>query len=335
MTSTDPADRPHTGQPADLPADLGDSPRVPAGLSDADATDADGTAAYDSSLSDPEAQAAAGYDPEFLAVRVPLPGSGGREVRDLPYVHFSVLLDPARRLPALTAVNIDGADPVDLERGDDWHLDERIPESEQAGPEIYARNDLDRGHQVRRRDPVWGEPSVASRANLDTFTYTNCAPQAAEFNQSKELWLGLEDQVLTYADAHRLRVSVFTGPVLQPDDAPYRGIRIPRLFYKIVVWAVDRGAALRAAGYVLDQSPQLDGIDLEAAFAQTHEAGDPPPLGPYRTFQVPIRDIAELTRLELAQLAAVDSLQTVPTVQPPDGVRFGWVPLTENDQLTF
>ena len=45
-----------------------------------------------------------------------------------------VLLDPERRLAAATAVNIDGAQLVDLERGDDWHLDPRVPADEQAGP---------------------------------------------------------------------------------------------------------------------------------------------------------------------------------------------------------
>ena len=111
----------------------------------------------------PEAAAALGYDPGFLAVQVPLPGPGPRAVRELPYAHFTVLLDPLRRLAALTAVNVDGASLVDLERGDDWHLDERLPADEQCGPEVYARNDLDRGHLVRRRDPVWGTPAIASR----------------------------------------------------------------------------------------------------------------------------------------------------------------------------
>ena len=35
---------------------------------------------------------------------------------------------------------------------------------------------------------------------------------------------------------------------------------------------------------------------------------DVPPLGPFRTFQTPIRDIAELTGLDLDQLIAVDRM---------------------------
>ena len=102
---------------------------------------------------------------------------------------------------------------------DDWHLDERVPADEQAGPELYARNDLDRGHLVRRRDPVWGADAEARQANYDTFSYANAAPQAADFNQSKELWNGLEDHVLAYAETNELRLSVFTGPVFADDDA--------------------------------------------------------------------------------------------------------------------
>jgi endonuclease G len=283
----------------------------------------------------PEAASALGYDPGFLAVQVPLPDTGGRTVRELPYAHFTVLLDPARRLAALTAVNVDGASLVDLERGDDWHLDERAPADEQCGPEVYARNDLDRGHLVRRRDPVWGTPAVASRANLDTFTYTNAAPQAAGFNQSAELWLGLEDFVLRYATVHQQRLTVLTGPVLGPDDPTYRGVQLPLRFWKIAAWATRDGAALQTAGYLLDQSPELDDADLERAELRARDAGDLPPLGPFRTFQVPVRDIEALTGLEIAQLAEADSLQVVPTIQPPSGLPAGWVPLESAEQLTF
>ena len=248
--------------------------------------------------------ATSGYDPTFLSraaspADVPLPGAA-QPVRVLDYTHFTVLLDPERRLAAATAVNIDGAALIDVARADDWHLDPRVPPSEQAGAELYARNDLDRGHLVRRRDPVWGDDAV--RANSDTFVYTNAAPQAAVFNQSKELWSGLEDFVLENAETFDRRLSVFTGPVFGADDPPYRGVRIPRLFWKIAAWS--NGSGLRASGYVLDQRPQLDDIDLATATALA--VGEPPPLGPFRTFQVPVSDIAELTGLAIDALVAAD-----------------------------
>ncbi len=45
----------------------------------------------------------------------------------------------------------------------------------QCGDELYIDNDLDRGHLVRRRDPVWG--NSAEEANKDTFYFTNASPQ--------------------------------------------------------------------------------------------------------------------------------------------------------------
>ncbi|MFC5931625.1 DNA/RNA non-specific endonuclease [Cryobacterium melibiosiphilum] len=160
-----------------------------------------------------------GYNTDFLDVPLPLPvPPAGTLIRELAYTHFTVLLDPARRLAIATGVNIDGDQLVTVDRANDWHLDSRIPTYEQAGEALYARNNLDRGHLVRRLDPVWGDKTTALRANYDTFAYTNAAPQAATFNQSKELWLGLEDHVLTCARTNGNRISVFTAPVLSAQD---------------------------------------------------------------------------------------------------------------------
>lgn len=244
----------------------------------------------------------AGYDPAFLAVSVPLPRPlGDDDIHNLTYPRFTVLLDPVRRLAAVTAVNIDGASLQDLPRAGEWRLDPRVPDDEQAGSTVYAANDLDRGHLVRRRDPGWGTVAEARRAMEATFFYTNAAPQASAFNQSKELWLGLEDHVLAYAGATRQRISVFTAPVLAPDDPPYRGIRIPRRFFKVAAWATDgeRMPRLSAAGFVLDQSEL---VDVRAGVMAV------PPLGAFRTFQVPITDIEHLAGIDLGPLTDADVL---------------------------
>jgi endonuclease G len=259
-----------------------------------------------------------GYDPAFLEVPVPLPSPAG-ESHVLDYTHFAVVLDPVRRLAVMTAVNVDGAALRDVPRGDDWRLDPRVPAGDQAGEELYAGNDLDRGHLVRRRDPVWGAEAEARRASADTFHYTNAAPQAAGFNQSRELWLGLEDHVLEHARAHRLRLTVLTAPVLADGDPVYRGIAIPQQFWKVVAWTTTEpapvtgeeapsGRLLAATAFVLDQRPQLDEIDLSEARARAAREVQPPPLGPFRTFQVPVRDVAELTGLDLGPLVAADRL---------------------------
>ncbi|GIG40270.1 DNA/RNA non-specific endonuclease [Cellulomonas phragmiteti] len=247
-----------------------------------------------------------GYDPTFLGPQVPLPVAA-QAVRELPATHFTVLLDPVRRLAAATAVNVDGRSLRDVPRDDAWYLDPRVPAADQTGPELYARNDLDRGHLVRRRDPVWGAPGVAAQANRETFAYPNAAPQASGFNQSRALWLGLEDHVLEHARVHRLRLSVLTGPVLAGDDPLYRDVLLPRRFWKVAAWALDADR-LAAAAFVLDQTPLLPATELAARTHAAAAADEPPPLGPFRTFQVPVADVAELTGLDLGPLAGADVL---------------------------
>lgn len=237
-----------------------------------------------------------GYDPEFLTTPLPLPRPANT-VRTLDYPRFTVLLDPSRRLAAVTGVNIDGSTLRDLPRAGEWRLDPRIDDDEQVGSAVYARNDLDRGHLVRRRDPGWGDVDDARAAMEATFFYPNAAPQAAGFNQSKELWLGLEDHVLEYAESTDQRVSVFTAPVLGQDDPPYRGIRIPLRFWKIAVWRA--AGSLAAAGFILDQTDLVDTRDgLLAA----------PPLGAFRTFQVPVAEIEALSGVDLGVLPDIDVL---------------------------
>lgn len=238
----------------------------------------------------------AGYDPAFLATPLPLPHPQ-QVVRTLPYRHFTVLLDPERRLAAVTAVNIDGLSLRDIPREGDWHLDPRVPDDEQAGTDVYSDNDLDRGHLVRRRDPGWGEADAARAATISTFAYPNAAPQAAVFNQSKQLWLGLEDHVLGYAESTDQRVSVFTAPVLAEGDPPYRGIRIPLRFWKVAAWQSSTGLA--CAGFVLDQTDLVD--------AASGRLGAPP-LGGFRTFQVTVSAIAGLTGIDFGDLVDADVL---------------------------
>ena len=261
---------------------------------------------------DPDYASRAGYDPGFLAEPLPLPVPGPRNAdvasAELKYHHFSVVMHRTRALALLTGVNVDGARLRPPERsGDRWVLDPRIPASEQTGEAVYRDNPLDRGHLVRRRDPAWGDTDAeAKAANDDTFHFTNAAPQHHLFNAGRTLWVGLEDYVLQNADTRDLRISVFTGPVLDPDDDPYRGVQLPRQFWKVVGMVKTTGE-LSVTGYLLSQAALLGDLPADESFSY----------GAYRTFQVPVRRIAELTGLGLEPHIAADPLERIESVPLP------------------
>ncbi|WP_044000964.1 DNA/RNA non-specific endonuclease [Hymenobacter swuensis] len=245
-----------------------------------------------------------GYTKDFLDIPVELPtlteeqrrnaakNSDTKSINDptiLPYTHFSIVMNRRRQLAYYTAVNIDGSQSQELSRGKDrWFFDSRIAESEQIGEALYSRNALDRGHLVRRLDPVWGPQ--AQRANDDTFHFTNCSPQHARFNQGQDLWQGLENYLLHTADIKNKRITVFTGPVMQEDDPLYKGVRLPLAFWKILVYV--KGENLAAAAYMLEQEQLIeDMLGREAAF----EAG---------TFRVELNEIKTRTGLDFDYLKA-------------------------------
>jgi endonuclease G len=254
-------------------------------------------------LSDEWYAGSTGYDEAFLGAdyKLPLPAlkpdleqdvalakDGGRS---LDYTHFSLVISKSRRLAFYTAVNIDGGRQKSITRtADKWYFDPRIERRYQCGPELYENNDLDRGHLVRRLDPVWGE--AADEANEDTFHFTNCSPQHKNLNQKS--WQDLEDYILKNADKHDLKVTVFTGPVFRIDDLLYRGqFQIPAEFWKVVVMVKDDGS-LSATAYLQTQKNLIE--DLEFAY------------GKYKTYQVPMVKIEHLAGLDFGTLRQYDPI---------------------------
>jgi endonuclease G len=150
---------------------------------------------------------------------------------------------------------------------------------------------------VRRLDPAWGRTArIAKVANDDTFHWTNCSPQHWRFNEGKNLWAGLEDYLLEKAAAERRRLTVFTGPILAPDDPEYEGgVRVPRQFWKVAVLA--RGGRLFALGFEVNQGELLREF---VSFTPTDVA---------RTFQVPVRQVEAATGLRFGALVTLDAGQ--------------------------
>jgi endonuclease G len=243
-----------------------------------------------------------GYLPGFLnGWEIALPRGMGtraedmRELRrggtgvELKYQNFSVIMSASRRLPMVTAANIDGPESRRLPRIDVWSFDGRLDKGDQWGDELYHRNDLDRGHMVRREDPVWGTLALARQANVDTFHFTNSCPQMAGVNQ--RTWLGLEEYVLQHARADGMRVNVFTGPFFGDDDLEYRGTRIPKAFWKVVGIVTEDGRP-SATAYKVSQERKLG--ELEFVYAG------------YKTFQISIRQVIEDTGIDFRPLVEYD-----------------------------
>ncbi|MCX7748402.1 MAG: DNA/RNA non-specific endonuclease [Clostridia bacterium] len=263
-----------------------------------------------------------GYNPLFLGTDYPVPlpilradlkqdiaplKAGGHV---LNYTHFSVVMSKSRCLAYYTAVNIDGKQLVEIDRNKDkWYFDPRIDRKYQYGPELYADNALDRGHLVRRRDPVWGES--AKEANEDTFHFTNCSPQHSNLNQ--KTWLELEDYILKNADQFNLKVTVFTGPVFRSDDMFYREkYKIPAEFWKIAVM-VKADGNLSATAYLQTQKNLIK--DLEFAY------------GKYKTYQVHVSQIEALTGLDFGDLRKHDPLERIESttghvIEAPQDITF-------------
>ena len=178
---------------------------------------------------------------------------------------------------AEAVAGLDGAE------ADSWSIDNRIDRSHYSGDEIYKKQKVpgfpnpssrdriarmfQKGHLVRRLDPAWGDDNRALAAEMDTFFWTNAAPQVGFFNQGTadedmpgtgkgNLWRAAENYVLRNAVAEDQRVVSFTGPVFRDDDRAYRHIRIPGKFFKVTVWA-EKGQ-LRSLALLVDQSQVFD-----------------------------------------------------------------------------
>lgn len=255
-----------------------------------------------------------GYIPEFLGddAVVPFPRFGNWEGHlaqlkdgsgpELKYTHFSVIQCATRRLPLVTAVNIDGAQAYTLKREGTWKLDGRIELEEQIGNDLYAANPIDRGHLVRRMDPGWGETRAeAEQGEADTFHYTNSAPQHEDLNQKE--WLGLEDYILGSTRTKDFSACILTGPVFRENDPKLKhqpgaeDIRIPKEYWKVAAMINADTGKLSVTGYVLSQGDMIADL-TEAAFVY----------GKYKTYQVRLSLIEKATGLDFRDLKDFDPL---------------------------
>ncbi len=229
----------------------------------------------------------------------------------LKYMHFSIAMSASRRLCAYSAVNIDAVEHIKVKRTG-WRLDPRIPKQAQIIEECYGNSPkFSRGHMTRREDPIWGSIADAQLGNSDSMHVTNTVPQMQTLNGV--VWLALEDYALQNARKDKMKISVFTGPVLLDGDPWRYGVQIPVSFWKIIVFIHDLTKKLCATGYLMSQETHLK--NQEFVFGKHNEE------------QVPISRIEGLTGLSFGYLNDIDPLAKVHelpnmTLTSPNQIRF-------------
>ena len=267
---------------------------------------------------DPDYSNRPGYDPSFLEIiDVPLPHISKAMEEDtarvrsdtqkngdpfeLAYYHYSVYMNKRRRTAWFSAANVDGDQRPDIgkRRGDRWYTDPRILRSEQIGQEAFEPG-IDRGHLTRRQDTAWGrDVTSATRANNDTFHFTNCSLQASAFNQGKDRWQGLEQFLLEqHAKKERRRMVVITGPLFAANDPIYKNdrmnysVRCPLQFWKICV-LIRRDDTPSATAFVLGQEDIQNLPGFEEAFDVA-------------ATQIRVADLEERTGLDFGEIKKFD-----------------------------
>ena len=236
-----------------------------------------------------------GYDPAFLGedLELGLPGITGTAAV-LRYLHFTVIMNPARRLAHYVAYNMDGTKLGKAPRGNDWAPDPLLPDSLQMGMETLRRSEYDRGHLVSRANVMWGDEREVSIAGRQAFYWTNISPQYQELN--RRWWLALERWERDVA-VDRGRATGFSGLVCTEDDERFRdeveledglvaqdSFRIPRGYWKVVLSKGDNG--LQFAAFYLDQTKMMGG-KVERPFR-------------IEKYRMALCDLEEMTQLRFA-----------------------------------
>ncbi|HLP93211.1 MAG TPA: DNA/RNA non-specific endonuclease [Saprospiraceae bacterium] len=261
-----------------------------------------------------------GYDPAYMGVKLPLPEPNkvlrpfAAKRKDVPeeielkYYYYSVIQHAIRKMPMVSAINVDG-DPAkrrdDSEREDKWLRDVRIDLEAQLTDKFYANSGFDKGHMSRREDANYADDPEKAKLYADmTCMHTNACPQVGRLNRSssKGLWGRLEKVILekgvSVESGKQSRISVYNGPIFAESDPVFRGVQIPMEFWKMVVWRDDKNK-LKATAFKLTQVPLVTDINFEAIDVDKNIE--------FREFQISIEQLAALTGLDFSAYRKYDT----------------------------
>jgi DNA/RNA endonuclease G (NUC1) len=189
-----------------------------------------------------------------------LPDVEGNKKRFLHYTDFSVLYNAHRKVPFLSAYNINGADKSNQAARPEFRRDPRIRKEIQLNKDFYnLRKDITEfeiGHMASNNE--MGRGANGKLKAYQTFHFTNSAPQAEVLNTG--LWKGLETYIIDEASTVKgnKKICVFTGPVLNNKDPQYvrdTNFRIPLLFFKVIVFLTPKG--LFSTAFVISHEKKM------------------------------------------------------------------------------
>lgn len=229
-----------------------------------------------------------GYDPDFIGVKIPLPGFSenlnlANDLLQKPsseafdstgawreYIHYSVATNKARRQPICVALNIDQKLTKQTTRCDTWKVDREIGGEYQLNNNYYRNNDWDKGHMARRSTSSWGlTDEDAQVASDETMYYSNSCLQHKDLNRGE--WKAIEDWIADLKDDSNDMVSTFSGPIFGHVDVPTRFIgsppaEIPAAFFKVLCY-LDQNKELATRAFIYLQ----DGESLKGKQGYTEE----------------------------------------------------------------
>lgn len=280
-----------------------------------------------------------GYDQDFLGkknrIALPMPTktllrdiarlNGSKEI-ELKYFKYSVIFNSVTRMSAISAINVEGDGkqrPDNSTRNDDWLRDHRIERDIQLRDKWYASSNFDKGHMSRWEDANWDEgknKEIANRNGVFTCFYTNACPQVKDLNRAGGLWGKLENAILRDGvlkeQGKQARVTVFNGPIHRKKDKPFRGVKVPLEFYKIILWLNDDNK-LNATGFILSQKDLVRDIDwadkeeLEPEEIDLLESIDIDQVEKFKEYQCKIEVLSKLTQLNFKHLYKYDTFGSV------------------------
>lgn len=266
-----------------------------------------------------------GYDTKFMgvAIKLPLPRKAlEKEIAktsngkmELKYFKYSVVFNKAMKMPAMSAINVEGDPDLRLDnskRKDDWLRDKRIAIEDQLTDKFYAKSGFDKGHMSRFEDANWDDTEeLAFRNGIYTCFYTNACPQVPGLNRGGGVWGKLEKAILEKGvkkEEDKLgRITVFNGPIFSDDkNKKFRGEIIPMEFFKIIIWRNDANK-IKATAFKLSQQDLVTGIKFTESLGITTEAIDIDTNAVFKEYQCSIKSLSKETGFNFSGLYKYDT----------------------------